>query len=323
MAAGPWAHDFILRSVPVDGAVTYHSHLASNAGGKRLSWRRRIEAIRDIVEQRPDVVVDIRGDLGTLVAALLSRATHRADRGAWRMHRAIRRLFPRRGEGFPRELHELEESLAIAGALGIETNHRRLQLLTHPDDERHVDALLKEFGFPSRPLVALHPGASEPGKMWPAERFGALAARLAREHELRFAITGIARERPLAQEIAQRLDSPTIDLCGRLSLSQLYILYRRCALWIGNDTGPMHFAIAAQRPVVVMWGPASPHKYHPFGVPCLVVSRPADPDAARPSSTDYMAGLSVDHAWSRLSGFLAGAPILLTPAESPMRTVSM
>lgn len=217
MAAGPWAHDFILRSVPVDGAVTYHSHLASNAGGKRLSWRRRIEAIRDIVEQRPDVVVDIRGDLGTLVAALLSRATHRADRGAWRMHRAIRRLFPRRGEGFPRELHELEESLAIAGALGIETNHRRLQLLTHPDDERHVDALLKEFGFPSRPLVALHPGASEPGKMWPAERFGALAARLAREHELRFAITGIARERPLAQEIAQRLDSPTIDLCGRLS----------------------------------------------------------------------------------------------------------
>jgi ADP-heptose:LPS heptosyltransferase len=139
-----------------------------------------------------------------------------------------------------------------------------------------------------------------------------LAARMACHHDVRFVITGSAGERPLAARIAPLLDGAALDLCGRLSLGQLYALYRRCALWIGNDTGPMHFATAAEIPVVVMWGAASPHKFGPLSGRCLIITRSADANAA--ASPDHIAGISVEHAWSRLRPFVAAEARLLAAA---------
>lgn len=109
------------------------------------------------------------------------------------------------------------------------------------------------FDLPPR-FALLLPGASalRPGKRWPAERFGALAARLDRPA----VICGIAAEAPLAREIRGAAPQ-SIDLTGRTNLRQLAAVARLADRAIGNDSGPTHLAAAMGCPTVVLFGSES------------------------------------------------------------------
>lgn len=120
-------------------------------------------------------------------------------------------------------------------------------------DLNWLDADVSAFGLPPR-FALLLPGASagRPGKRWPAERFGALAAKL----DMPVVICGIASEAPLAEEI--RGSAPdVIDLTGRTDLRQLAAVARRASLAIGNDSGPTHLAAAMGCRTIVLFGAES------------------------------------------------------------------
>jgi len=46
-----------------------------------------------------------------------------------------------------------------------------------------------------------------------------------------------------------------IDLCGQTKVSELAAIMQRATLCVTNDSGPMHLAVAVNRPVVSIWGP--------------------------------------------------------------------
>ncbi len=113
-------------------------------------------------------------------------------------------------------------------------------------------------------VALLVPGAAphRPAKRWPAERFGALAVRLAADG-MTPAVVGAASDAPLAAAIL-RACPEACDLTGRTTLLELGGLASRAALAVGNDTGPMHLAAA-------------------MGCPCLVLfSRHSDPVLTAP-----------------------------------------
>jgi ADP-heptose:LPS heptosyltransferase len=117
-----------------------------------------------------------------------------------------------------------------------------------------LDADLIRFGLPAR-FALLIPGASprHPGKRWPAERFGDLAAALG----LPCVVVGGPGEAPLAAAIAARAPGATIDLTGRTSLPELAALARRAAFAVGNDTGPTHLAASCGCPTLALFGDRS------------------------------------------------------------------
>jgi ADP-heptose:LPS heptosyltransferase len=49
------------------------------------------------------------------------------------------------------------------------------------------------------------------------------------------------------------------------ALSELAALIRRSAISITNDSGPMHLAVALDRPVVSIFGPTDPVWIGPYG----------------------------------------------------------
>jgi ADP-heptose:LPS heptosyltransferase len=114
-------------------------------------------------------------------------------------------------------------------------------------------------GVPDLPPRAalLVPGAAphRPGKRWPAEFFGELAAMLA-ARGMAPVVLGAAAEAPLAAAIIARCPT-ALDLTGRTALPDLFGLAARAALAVGNDTGPMHIAAAMGCPSVVLFGPES------------------------------------------------------------------
>lgn len=104
-----------------------------------------------------------------------------------------------------------------------------------------------------RPLVILHPGASDPRRRWPAERFASVADTLAREG-YQMVMVGIPEERPIVDRLLASMQQPALDLCGKLSLHGLTGLLQRAALVIANDSGPRHLAEAAGTPTVgIYW----------------------------------------------------------------------
>ena len=107
-------------------------------------------------------------------------------------------------------------------------------------------------------LVILQPGATDPRRCWPPERFAALGDMLAAEGA-RIAINGSPAEAALVQAVAGGMRHRAVVLSGTpesggLDLGGLCGLLERAALVVSNDTGPLHLALALGVPSVgIFW----------------------------------------------------------------------
>lgn len=142
---------------------------------------------------------------------------------------------------------QLLELAALAGAR-FWTMERELAL-TDDDREQAAEALPPD----PRALVVLQPGASDPRRRWPVERFAALGDLLAQQGAL-VVVNGSADEAALAGAVVAAMRAPAVDLSGKLSLAALCGLLERAALLVSNDTGPLHLALALGAPCVgIYW----------------------------------------------------------------------
>jgi ADP-heptose:LPS heptosyltransferase len=140
-----------------------------------------------------------------------------------------------------------------------------------PADLGWLDADLGRFGLPPR-FALLVPGAAphRPEKRWPAERYGELAAALAREGLVPVVLGGTSEVEAAA---AIRAACPAArDLTTQTDFFEIGALARQAAVAIGNDTGPMHLIAAAGCPSLVLFSQASdPARAAPRGAVVAVL----------------------------------------------------
>lgn len=135
------------------------------------------------------------------------------------------------------------------------------------DDHRWATDWLAARGADrQRPLVGIHPGSGGRIKQWPAARWSAVARQIHDTTGAHFLFTGSAAEAPLVAECSTELP-PTarLDATGATSLAQLAALLRHCTLVMGPDSGPLHLAVAMERPTMHLFGPSDPLKFGPWG----------------------------------------------------------
>ena len=127
------------------------------------------------------------------------------------------------------------------------------------EEERREAAVRIRLGIPERTrTVCLHVGASHASKQWPLERYIGLAKRL-EERGCGVLLVGAASERVWTDQIARALrPGSVLDLAGRTSLFELAACIDQSSLFIGNDSGPLHIAIARRRPAIGLIGPGQP-----------------------------------------------------------------
>jgi ADP-heptose:LPS heptosyltransferase len=141
------------------------------------------------------------------------------------------------------------EVVRLVGASPV-TLEPRLQVTTA--DRAEASRVLPHH---SRPLVVLHPGATDPRRRWPISRLATVGAELARKGA-RLAVVGTAADAPLTAHLVDLLEGDAADLTGRLSLGGLAGLLERATLLVGNDSGPRHLAAAVgTATVAVYWAP--------------------------------------------------------------------
>lgn len=108
------------------------------------------------------------------------------------------------------------------------------------------------------PFVVLNPGANNPAKRWPPERFAEVARDLARRGR-RVLISGAPSERDVVAAVRAAADQGAVALTDLgLTIGSLKGILRRAALLVTNDTGPRHIAAAFRVPTVTLFGPTDP-----------------------------------------------------------------
>jgi len=126
---------------------------------------------------------------------------------------------------------------------------------------RAAQAVLERHGIREGDfVVGLNPGASfGSSKCWPPEHFAELAQLCQENLDAKVLLLSGPGEDQIVQAIVDRTTARVIDLrADRIDLEMLKPVVERCNLMITNDTGPRHYAVAFDVPVVVIMGPTDP-----------------------------------------------------------------
>jgi len=174
--------------------------------------------------------------------------------------------------------HEAAYTLELLEPLGIQPGAPRPVVPIQPNAARRVEELLGSMGVgPADRLVAVHPSASCISKRWMADRFAAVADRLAAQQGARICLIAGVEDMRAADAMAQAARSPLLNFAGQLSVGELAALLHRCRLLISNDSGPVHIAAAVGTPVVDIFGRnqrgLSPLRWGPLGEGHIVLHK--------------------------------------------------
>jgi ADP-heptose:LPS heptosyltransferase len=146
--------------------------------------------------------------------------------------------------------YEVTRYLEIAALVGAEPTTITPRLALTPADLAEATMVT---GGADRPRVAVHPGATDPRRRWPARRFAEVADALAADGYDVF-VTGTDAEKDLVDQVVSAAAAPVRPLAGALSLGGLVGFLSGCALLVSNDTGPVHVAAAVGTPTVgIFW----------------------------------------------------------------------
>lgn len=145
----------------------------------------------------------------------------------------------------------------------VTPSDRRPRLWLTPADT----AVLEQLPRSQRPRVAICADHVDPLRHWPVDRWRDVATTL---HEAGADVVVVGQQDRLGVGI---------DLVGKLSMRETAAVLSTCTLFVGNNSGPFHYAQAAGVPCVVLFSLATPSRFvHPGatvhaveadGLPCL------------------------------------------------------
>jgi len=227
-----------------------------------------VKFVKDLRNQRFDIVLDFHGILKSGILSFLSGSPERIGYER-RSTKEGNFLFSNMKVRLPSEkISRFQRNLLLLQGMGLEVRDLQYRLTIPPEDQRPIELFFNAFS-PSakRPWIAIHPGTSSKAifKRWMPDQYARLADRLVQELHATILFTRGEEELEGVEAIRKEMKEPSLLAPETRSLTQLGEVYRRCNLYIGGDTGPMHIASLTGIPVAVIYGPTDPVENEPFG----------------------------------------------------------
>ncbi len=297
------------------GLIRHNPHVDEVVGledGEGLSsFRARLAAFA------PEAILDLHGKLRSRLLASLVPRRRRVrwrKRSLWQSLAVRSRLARYRAEmpiatRYHRAVEALVQIELPAGEMRYDVGDAERQ--TAGDKLRAAGVDL------DRPLVSISPGAVWETKCWPADRFGALSARILKSG-VQVVLNGSPAERTITAEVAECAPG-TVDLAGELSLTELGALVDLSTAFVANDSGPMHIARALGVPTLAIFGSTDPSQFDFTGHALMFAGTECSPCSlyglSRCPKRHFrcMLDLDVDQAWAALEPLLSKGRVPLVP----------
>jgi ADP-heptose:LPS heptosyltransferase len=265
VAVGKPGAEIIGMSGYADGTIEI-DRVALRDGFKPWSVLKVLDIVKDVRRRQFDFVIDLHSLSETNLLGFLSGAPARLfARRPGRSLDFLSNFNPRPpiDRNDPKQ-HLVDRYLDVLKPLESKPTSRIPKLTPQPEAQAAVETMLRKAKADAgAPLVGLFPGAGHPGRRWPMERFSQLADFLVRNDKLQPIIFVGPEEQHLLSEI-RRLFPPPCLILEKLSIRELAAAQSRLAVFVSNDTGPVHIAAAVGAPVVVLIDLPTAHAYVPL-----------------------------------------------------------
>ncbi|MAG08644.1 lipopolysaccharide heptosyltransferase II [Candidatus Woesearchaeota archaeon] len=156
--------------------------------------------------------------------------------------------------------HIIDRNLDLLKLININHKSRKMDVFFSKKEEVYVNALLKKHKLTGKKLICINPGTLRANKLWQNNKWAELSDTLMEKYNAYILFTGSSNEKPLVNDIISMVKNKNkaVNLAGETGLLQLAALIKRCRLFIGTDSGPLHIARAVETPLIGLYGPTNP-----------------------------------------------------------------
>lgn len=233
-----------------------------------VSKKSYIRFFRQFRKKRFDLIIEARGDIrDILLLAWPAKAKYKVSHGVGGGAYLLTHVVPYNGLK-----HKVEYHLDLARFIGCRTDRKEWGIYLTDKEKELVKQTLKDNQINGCFLCA-HPGARLPLKTWPREKCSILYDMLIDKYGIPLVILGSEGETEIVESIVRDMRHKSTALVGRLNLRELAGILSETALFICNDSAPMHIAAAMKTPTVAIFGPSKSRETGPYGNKCRVVEK--------------------------------------------------
>jgi heptosyltransferase-2 len=262
----PASRELLQDHPAIDEIITYDKKISDRG------WRGLQRTAARIREKQFTVALTPHKSMRSAMLLYMAKIPHRVgfreSRGWF--------LFHQRAKRDPK-LHDVERNLSVLGAFGLLPEECR-RAIDFPLSSAVLDCVnqkLGSLGVNERgPVIGVSPGSVWPTKRWSAEGFGKLIRMLREQQDRQVLLFGGSEDAAVVDDV-QRLCGPgAINLVGKISLRELPAAISRCDVFVTNDSGPMHIAVARGIPTVALFCATTPELgFYPYTSNAIVVQR--------------------------------------------------
>jgi heptosyltransferase-3 len=236
----------IFENNPTVSDIVVVSPLSTGAG----FW----QAVQLIRREHPQATLDFLSDPRSALLSVISGASVRVGI-AYRGRRwAFTHRVPCQDPQNP--LYSAEHKLQLAQPFGNTLPmDSRLDFFLQREDEEAASQLWDKEGWNSRTsVIAFGVHSRRAHKRWPLERFAEVAQRLIRECNAAIALLAGPGEEDPARRVLILINDSRVRVLQPDGLATLAACLKRCRLFVGNDGGPKHLAVAMGTPTLTLFG---------------------------------------------------------------------
>lgn len=249
----PVPHEIVKEQPEVDDFIVFRP------GRGMAGWR---ELRRDLrARERFDLLIVPQVSLrSSFVTALVSAEIklgfdwNRSREGHW--------LFVNRHLHKGTIRHAQDLFLEFLDYLGLDSHEPRWNLRFTPDELERERVFFSSIGAP---VLALVVASSAPAKDWDPANYAAVADEARERFGLVPMLVGgpSKREQEIAEQIAAGMSSEPVIALDRPVRDMLWKLHGSRVV-VAPDTGPLHAAVAMNRPTIGLYGYSNPRRCGPF-----------------------------------------------------------
>jgi heptosyltransferase-3 len=235
----------------------YISRVLTYDPGEDSSWC----LIKNIRKQKYDLIIDLYGNPRTALITYLSGAKYRfgfSFRGRQYAYNITR-------EGRGGIVHNVEFNLDALDTLGIPIINKGLYIPINIVHRDFADEFFTKNDLYAKPAIGITLTGGWEAKKYKQDDYIELMKMINNLYDVNFILLwGNQKEKEEADYIHSKVPENTFIIPDS-PIRYLAALIEKCSLIIGNDSGPLHLAVAVGTPVLGIYGPTNPKLQGPFG----------------------------------------------------------
>ncbi len=218
--------------------------------------------VKKIRERKYDIAIDLFSGPRSAILSYLSSAPLRIGEDKRKSLRGY--LYNKRVNFSKGVIHVVNQHLLLVEAALGKLKPMPTKLFLTEEEKIFSRKFLEDLDIKTGIKIGIFPSSGWKNRNWPAENFARLVNLLFKKYRAYILIFGGKKDKVNINKLVSHINVPFYKIDNLVSLRQLMALIKTCDLFISNDTGPMHLAVALEVPVIALFGPQTPLKYGPW-----------------------------------------------------------